>query len=145
MSNLNVYLNFMGNTLEVFEFYRSVFGWDFTELHRFSDIPDIPGSEKMSKEDKNWIMHISLPVLSNMILMWTDAIEWMWHKLTMWNNISLSLNLDTKEEALKYFNALSKGWSIEMPLEDTFWWAYYGMCKDKYGINWMVNYQYPKG
>lgn len=144
MSSVNIYLNFMGNTLEVFEFYRSIFGWEFTALEKFSDIPNLEGREKMTPKEKEGVMHVALPIFSNMVLMGTDMVESFWHQLIMGNNFSISLNVDSKKDALKYFQALSEGGTIEMPLDDMFWWAFFGSCKDKYGISWMVNYEYPK-
>lgn len=144
MANINVYFNFLWNTLEVFEFYKSVFGWEFTSFQRFCDVPNLPWVEKMSEQEKTWMMHISLPILWNTVLMWTDAVESFWHKIVIWNHIYLSLNVDSKEEAEKYFNLLSQNWKIEMPLNDTFWWAYFGMCADKFWTNWMINYEYKK-
>lgn len=145
MSKVNICFNFPWNTLEVFEFYKSVFWWEFTWLSKFSDIPDIAGNEKIKESEKNWVMHISLPILwGDIILMWSDSLESLWHKTIIWNHIYISLNVDTKQEADTYFQALSPGWEIEVPLEDTFWWAYYASFKDKYGIGWMINYDYPK-
>lgn len=142
MATLNVYLNFMGNTLEVFEFYKSVFGWEFTHFQKFKDIPNLHGADQMSPEEKEWIMHIELPVFKNMLLMWTDLVASFWHTFNPWNNISLSLNLDSKEQADDLFTKLSVWWEITMPLEDAFWWAYFWMCTDKFWIQWMFNYQY---
>lgn len=142
----------MGNTLEVFEFYKSIFGGEFTSLVKFKDVLETPWLDqmtkdwlnKMSKEEKNWIMHIALPILDNMIFMWTDAVKSLWHKVTAWNNIYLSLNVNSKEEANKYFKALSKWWKIEMPLMDMFWWDYFWSFSDKYWVWWMISYTYPK-
>lgn len=145
MSTANVYLNFMWNTMEVFNFYKSVFDWDFEACYKYSDTPaNTEGFWNLTDKEKWLIMHISLPILWNLRLMWADVIESIWQKISIWNNFSLSLNVDSKKEALKYFNALSKWWEIQMPIQDAFWWAYFWMCRDKYGIWWMVNYEYPK-
>lgn len=141
MMSLNPYLNFLGNTEEAFNFYKSVFGGEFLNIQRFGDIPtDDSASEwKMSESDKNKIMHISLAIGDNSVLMGTDALESMGHKLTIGNNFYISLNLDNRTETERIFNSLSAGGEIEMQLQDTFWGAYYGSFKDKFGIQWMLN------
>ena len=141
MATLNPYLNFMGNTEEAFNFYRSVFGGEFTNLTRFKDTPAAAG---MSPADANKLMHVSLPIGKGNTLMGTDAVEGMGHTLTNGNNVQLSLEADSKEEATKLFNGLSAGGKVEMPLSDQFWGAYFGMFADKFGVKWMVNYTYPK-
>lgn len=141
MATFHPYLNFAGNTEEAFNFYRSVFGGEFITLMRFKDIPG--GSELPSgTEDK--IMHISLPIGGGTILMATDAIESMGQKLIEGNNSYISMNTDSKEEADRYYNALSAGGTIEMPIGDQFWGSYFASFKDKFGTNWMISYEYPK-
>ena len=137
MANLNPYLNFPGNTEEAFNFYKSVFGGDFVMLQRFKDTPE---AGRVPKNELNKIMHVSLPIGKGNILMATDALESMGHKLTNGNNFQLSLGTDTKEEADKLFKALGAGGKVTMPLADTFWGAYFGMLTDKFGIQWMVSY-----
>ena len=139
MPTINPYLNFNGNTEEAFNFYKSVFGGEFITLQRFKDTSE---AGKMSASDGEKIMHISLPIGQGNILMATDALESMGHKLTIGNNFSLSINTESEEETTKLFNALSAGGKIEMPLQKTFWGAYFGMFADKFGIQWMVNYDY---
>ena len=141
MATLNPYLYFLGNTEEAFNFYKSVFGGEFTNLTRFKDTPE---ASKMAPEDANKIMHIGLPIGKGNIIMATDALESMGHKLTYGNNTNLSLEADSKEEAEKLFNGLSAGGKVEMPLSDQFWGACFGMFDDKFGVKWMVNYTYPK-
>ena len=144
MSTVNVYLNFMGNTLEVFEFYKRVFGWEFSHLQKFRDIPNLPGFENMTHEEQNWVMHVELPLLGNMLLMGTDMVKSFGHTLQIGNNVSLSLNVDSKQEAEKYFAWISQNGVVEMPLQDAFWGAYFGMCVDQYGVRWMINHDYKK-
>ncbi len=139
MVTINPYLNFQGNTEEAFNFYRSVFGTEFKGFQRFKDVP---GTENLPEADRNKIMHVALPIGKNNILMGTDAIESMGQKLINGTNFSLSLDVESEEEAKKYFNGLSAGGKIEMPLEKAFWGAYFGICKDKFGVQWMVNYDY---
>ncbi|HVO76242.1 MAG TPA: VOC family protein [Ignavibacteriaceae bacterium] len=142
MATLNPYLNFPGNTEEAFNFYKSVFGGDFAGgIFRFKDTPE---AEKLSKNDREKVMHVSLPVGKGNMLMATDAIESMGHKVTAGNNFYLSLEAESKDEADKLFKGLSTGGKVTQPLEDAFWGAYFGMVTDKFGIQWMVNYTYPK-
>jgi PhnB protein len=136
MVNINPYLNFNGNTEEAFNFYKSVFGGDFSIVQRFEGTP---GSDKLPAADLNKIMHISLPLPNGNILMGTDFLESMGHKLNAGNNFSLSISTDTKEEADKIFNALSAGGRVDQPMTDMFWGTYFGMFADKFGIQWMVN------
>lgn len=138
---LNTYLNFAGNTEEAFNFYRSVFGREFTALVRFKDMP-MPGVT-IPKEDEGKIMHIGLPVGDN-VLMATDALASLGQKLVAGNNIYISVHPDTKEDADRIFSALSVGGMVEMPIADQPWGDYYGSLKDKFGVQWMVNFTYPK-
>lgn len=142
MATVNPYLNFNGNTEEAFNFYKSIFGGGFLTLQRFKDLPDIPGKEKMSESDKEKIMHISLPIGQRNVLMATDVLESLGRPKAEGNNFYISINAESKEEAAKLFNGLSAGGNIEMPLGDAFWGAYFGMLTDKFGIQWMVNYDY---
>jgi len=141
MVSINPYLNFLGNTEEAFNFYKSVFGGEFTTFQRFRDIP---GSETMPAGDLDKIMHVSLPIGNGHVLMATDALESAGHKLTVGNNINISINVDSEQEADHIFNGLSAGGKIEMAMEKTFWGAYFGMFEDKFGIKWMVNYDYDQ-
>lgn len=137
MVTINPYLNFAGNTEEAFSFYKSVFGGDFSMVQRFKDTPD---AGKMSENEKNKLMHISLPLGKSNILMGTDALESQGWKLTFGNNFHLSVETESKGEADKIFHGLSKGGKVKMPQADTFWGSYFGMVEDKYGIQWMVSY-----
>lgn len=139
MASLNPYLNFSGNTAEVFNFYKSVFGGDFAVFQRFGDMP---GADKMQPGDLDKIMHVALPIGKGNVLMASDSLESMGHKLVPGNNHFISINADSEAEADKLFNGLSAGGTVTMPLEKTFWGAYFGMFSDKYGIQWMINYDY---
>ena len=141
MANINPYLNFNGNTEEAFNFYKLVFGGEFATVMRFGDTP---GCDEMpvSESDKGKIMHIALPIGNGNVLMATDALESMGQKLTEGNNFSISVSADSREEADKLFGGLSEGGKVEMPLADAFWGAYFGMLQDKFGIRWMVSYDY---
>lgn len=141
MAKINPYLNFAGNTEEAFNFYKSVFGGEFIMLQRFKETPD---ADKMPPEVQNKIMHVSLPIGKDNMIMGTDAVEEMGFKLTVGNNIFIALSPDSREEADKLFNALAEGGKISMPLQEMFWGAYYGDLTDKFGIKWMVNYQHQQ-
>ena len=141
MATLNPYLNFNGNTEEAFNFYKSVFGGQFITLQRFKDTPE---ADRVAPADKDKIMHISLPIGKGNILMATDAVESMGHKLTVGNNFSLSISAESEKEADKIFNGLSAGGKVDVPMSKMFWGAYFGMFTDKFGIKWMINYDYPK-
>ncbi len=137
MAKLNPYLNFPGNTEEAFLFYKSVFGGDFITLQRFGDTPE---AGNVPPQDRDKIMHVSLPVGTVNTLMATDALESMGHKLIGENSIHISVEAESKEEAVQIFSGLSDGGKITMPLQETFWGAYFGMLKDKFGIHWMINH-----
>lgn len=137
MPTLNPYLNFAGNTEEAFNFYKSIFGGEFIGgIKRFKDFP---GSEKMSEDDANKIMHVALPIGKDHVIMATDALESMGQKLIQGNNFHISINTDTKDEADSLFAKLSEGGKIELPIQETFWGAYFGMLEDKFRIQWMIN------
>ena len=144
MTKINPYLHFLGNAEEAFNFYKSVFGGEFAMVMRFGEMPgcdEMPAEKQFSEDDKGKIMHIALPIGKDNVLMATDAIESTGHKLTEGNNFSISISAASKEEAEKLFNALAEGGTVTMPLADTFWGAYFGMLKDQFGIQWMVDYE----
>lgn len=137
MPQVNPYLTFNGNCGEAFILYKSVFGGEFQSFNRFKDFPAAEGQE--IPEDKlEGIMHVSLPVSKETILMGSDAHP-MYGPVTVGQHMSISVNAESKEEADKLFNGLSAGGKVTMPLADTFWGAYFGMLDDKFGITWMVN------
>ena len=142
MAKLNVYLNFEGNTEEAFNFYRTVFGGEFRNVTRFKDMP--MAGIKLQEKDQNKIMHIELPIGKDNVLMGTDTLRSLGQKTVMGNNVQLSLFPESKEEADKLFNSLSAGSKIEMPLTNQVWGDYYGACRDKFGVMWMVDFTYPK-
>ena len=140
MAKINPYLNYQGNTEEAFNFYKSVFGGEFSTIMRFKDMP---GMDKLSSDESTKLMHVALPIGGN-ILMATDMLESMGQKLRLGNNLTLSLEADTKEEADKLFNALSAGGKVGAQIADAPWGAYWGMLTDKFDVQWMVNFTYPK-
>ncbi|MEJ6979545.1 VOC family protein [Pedobacter sp. P351] len=140
MTTVNVYLNFEGNCEEAFNFYKSVLGGEFSYVGRFKDMPPQEGMLPMSEEMGNKIMHISLPVSKETMLMGSDTGgEWA-PSYIRGNNFSISINTDNKENADRLFSGLSEGGNVGMPLADTFWGDYFGMLEDKFGINWMIGF-----
>lgn len=134
---MHVYLNFDGNAEEAFEFYRSVFGGEFSSVVRFKDLP----MEGMTipTEDENKMMHISLPLGEDEVLMASDVLPSTGQELVRGNHAYVSLHPDSREEADRIFNALSEGGDVEMPIGDQVWGDYFGSFKDKFGVPWMVN------
>ncbi len=140
MPSINPYLTFLGNCEEAFNHYKSVFGGEFTYVGRFADMPPQEGQPPLPEEMKNMIMHMSLPIGGNSVLMGSDT-GGDWGKNTvMGNNISISINADSKDNANYLFHGLSEGGKVTMPIGPTFWGDYFGMCTDKYGVNWMVSF-----
>jgi len=139
MTSVNVYLTFKGNCEEAFHFYKSVFGGTFSSVNTFGEMPSGDDMPPMPESEKDKIMHISLPISKETCLMGSDSSEAFGQVTTMGNNFSISIQTDTEKEADRLFDALSKGGSATMPMNKTFWGAYFGMLTDKFGINWMVN------
>lgn len=140
MAQINPYINFNGNSEEAFNFYKSVFGGEFTTIMRFKDMAN-PGFT-LSEQEADKIMHIALPIGKN-TLMANDVPEFMGKINENENRSKISINAESKEEADKLFNGLSAGGQIEMPIGDSPWGTYFGMFRDKYGIEWMVDFN-PK-
>ncbi|MBB6501040.1 VOC family protein [Pedobacter cryoconitis] len=138
MAALNPYLNFDGNTEEAFNFYKSVFGTEFLVVSRFNEMPP---EFLQSPEDANKIMHISLPIGGKSVLMGSDRSS-AFGPMTKGDDCYIAIQADSEEEATKLFNGLSKGGVVTMPLEKTFWNAYFGMFNDKFGKQWMINFDY---
>jgi PhnB protein len=139
MTLVNVYLNFNGNCEEAFNFYKSVFGGEFPYIGRYSDMPPQEGMPPMPKEMANRIMHVSLPISKETMIMGSDTGgEWA-SSYKQGNNFSISISTDDKKEADRLFNALSDGGKVTMPMNQTFWGDYFGMFEDKFGINWMIS------
>lgn len=141
MIKLETYLNFNGNTEEAFEFYKSVFGGEFSSLIRFRDMP--MDGVSIPEEDADKIMHISLPIGENS-LMASDSLESLGMKLNQGNNVYIFIAPDSKEEADRIFSALSAGGVIEMPMSDQPWGDYFGSFRDKFGVMWMIDITIPK-
>ena len=139
MTTVNVYLTFNGNCLEAFNFYKSVFGGEFPYVGRYKDMPT-DESHPASVEDGDKIMHISLPISQETMLMGSDTGgEWA-SSFSPGNNFSISISTDSKESADRLFEGLSTGGQVTMPMASTFWGDYFGMFTDKFGINWMISF-----
>ena len=140
------YLNFPGNTEEAFLFYRSVFKTEFSGkgIQRFGDLPADENHPPVAEAVKKMVLHVELPVTGNHVLMGTDAPKEMGFTVKQGNNMYISVEPETREEAKRIFDELSGGGNVTMPLRDMFWGAYFGEFTDKYGINWMINFQSKK-
>ncbi len=141
MATINPHINFNGNAEEAFTFYKSVFGGEFAKVMRFKDLssPEFPVAEK----EANKIMHIALPIGKNNVLMANDVPESMGRTNENENRSKIAISAESKEEADRLFNGLSVNGKIEMPIGDSPWGSYFGMFRDKYGIEWMVDFD-PK-
>jgi PhnB protein len=142
MTSINPYIHFNGNALEAFTFYKSIFGGEFTNISRFKDFqnPEFPFPEN---ELEN-IMHIALPIGGSSVLMGSDTPSFLGvHNLNE-NRSKISVQTESKEEADRIFSGLSDGVEPEMAIGDSPWGSYFGMLRDRYGIEWMVNFEYPK-
>ncbi len=137
MAQINPHINFNGNAEEAFNFYKSVFGGEFSRIIRFKDFssPENP----IPENESNKIMHIALPIGKN-VLMANDVPTFMGQVNENENRSKISISADTKDEAHHLFHGLSEGGSVEMPIEDSPWGTYFGMFRDKYGIEWMVEF-----
>ena len=138
MALINPYIHFNGNAEEAFTFYKSVFGGEFATIARFKDIssPENP----ISESEANKIMHITLPIGKSSVLMGSDTPEFMGKHNENETRSKISISAESKEEADKLFTGLSAGGKVEFPIADSPWGAYFGMLRDKYGIEWMVDF-----
>lgn len=139
MAAVNPSLNFSGNCEEAFNFYKSVFGGEFSQIMRWKDMPE--GALTGPEGEK--IMHIALPIGEGTFIIGGDRPESM-GKVTNGDNFEIVIIAKSEEEANKLFNGLAAGGKVDMPLAKVFWGDYFGMLTDKFGIKWMVDYEYPK-
>jgi len=137
MALINPYINFNGNAEEAFNFYKSVFGGEFANITRFKDM-DIPENQ-FADHEKEKIMHIALPIGQN-VLMGNDVPERMGRVNENENRSKISIAAESKEEAERIFTGLTAGGTIEVPMDESPWGSYFGMFRDKYGIEWMVDF-----
>ena len=137
MASINPHINFNGNAEEAFNFYKSVFGGEFTKIIRFKDLAS--AEFPVAEHETNKIMHIALPI-GKSILMANDVPEIMGKTNENENRSKIVITAESKEEADKLYMRLSEGGNIEMPISDSPWGSYFGMFRDKYGIEWMVEF-----
>lgn len=138
MARINPHINFNGNAEEAFTFYKSVFGGEFSRIVRFKDMssPGFPIPEK----EENKIMYIALPIGTGNQLMGNDVPEILGKVSENENRSKIVISTESRDEADQLFNGLSAGGTIEMPIADSPWGSYFGMFRDKYGIEWMVDF-----
>jgi PhnB protein len=137
MAIINPSINFNGNAEEAFHFYRSVFGGEFAKIIRFKDIsgPEMP----IEVKEENKIMHIALPIGTN-FLIGNDVPEFMGRVSERENRSKISISAGSREEANQLFTGLSLGGNIEVPMADSPWGSYFGMFRDQFGIEWIVEF-----
>ncbi len=139
MASINPYIHFNGNAEEAFTFYKSAFGGEFATIARFKDLAT--AEFPIPETEANKIMHIALPVGKTAVLMGSDTPEFMGKHNENETRSKISINAESKEEADRLFTGLSSGGKIEMPIADSPWGSYFGMFRDKYGIEWMVSFE----
>ena len=139
MAQINPYIHFNGNAEEAFTFYKSVFGGEFAMVSRFKDL-SVPG-QPFPDSEADKIMHIALPIGKNSLLMGSDTPESLGRHNELENRSKIMVNAESKVEADQLFNRLSAGGTVEMPIGDSPWGSYFGMFRDKYGIEWMVDFE----
>jgi len=140
MASVSTYLNFRDSTESAFAFYRIVFGTEpSAPIVRFKDMPSSPEAPTIPPEVGNLVMHMELPIVGGHVLHGTDAPEAFGFKVQQGNNVYINLEPDTRAESDRLFAGLSEGGTVEQPLQDQFWGAYFGSLTDKFGIHWMIN------
>ena len=137
MAQINPHINFNGNAEEAFNFYKSVFGGEFTKIIRFKDLGNT--EHPIPESEANKIMHIALPI-SNSILMANDVPEFMGRVNENENRSKIAVSAESRTEAENIFTRLSVGGVIEMPLSASLWGTYFAMFRDKFGIEWTVEF-----
>ncbi|MDT0648675.1 VOC family protein [Autumnicola edwardsiae] len=141
MATVNTYLYFNGNCEEAFNFYKSIFNKEFQYIGRYKDVPEVARQNFPNCTDDH-IMHIALPISRETILMGADIVESRERENIAAKFFSLYISTDSKEEADKLFNSLSHEGEIELPISEQFWGSYYGICRDKFGINWKISFSH---
>lgn len=138
MTTINIYLTFNGNCREAFEYYQLVFGGDFQFMGTYGEMPDQTDLPVLEHE-KDKIMHVTLPISKETMLMGNDNLEAFGSSFTTGNNFAISINTDSKQEADRLFGKLSEGGEVSMPMKETFWGSYYGNVTDQFGLKWKVS------
>ncbi len=138
MAQINPHINFNGNAEEAFTFYKSVFGGEFEKIIRFKDLAG--SGMPIQAEEENKIMHIALPIGKYNVLIANDVPSFLGKVSENENRSKIAITAESKEEADKLFNGLSAGAQVEMPIGDSPWGTYFAMFRDKYGIEWTVEF-----
>lgn len=138
MTTINPWINFNGNAEQAFLFYQSVFGGEFTKIIRFKDL--VSAEFKVPENEENKIMYIALPISKGNVLIANDIPEFMGKISENENRSKILINTESKEEADRIFNALSVGGTVEGAMGDSPWGSYVGMFRDKYGIEWIIEF-----
>jgi PhnB protein len=140
MPRVSTYLNFDGDTEEAFAFYREVFGTEYlSPITRMGDLPMPDGAPGTAPGERDKVMNVALPILAGHVLMGTDLLESMGHRLRVGNNVTINLELEDREETERLFARLSEGGSEAAPLQDMPWGASWGTCLDRFNVRWMFN------
>lgn len=142
-NSINPYLTFSGNCEEAFYLYQKVFGGNFGYVGRYGEMPPMDG-KSCPESEANKIMHISLPISKETVLMGSDSSDAFGHATVVGNNFSISVNAINNSEADRVFNGLADGGHVVMPMNNTFWGSYFGMLVDRFGIHWMVSHETGK-
>ncbi len=137
MATVNTYLYFNGNCENAFHFYSVVFRTAISHMERYKNVPKT--DRQIFKETDDKIMHATLPISTETCLMGADNSA-AFEASTAYSNFALIIHTDSKEEADRLFNELSKGGQIQVPMNLTFWGSYYGNCMDKFGVNWKITF-----
>jgi PhnB protein len=139
MKSINPYLLFAGKAEEAFNFYQSIFGGEIINLQRYKDSAE---PDYIRPTDLDKIMHIYLKIKEDIFLMGSDSLEPRGHEVMPGNDVYINFNMESEEEANRIFNELSREGIVQMAIQKTFWGALFGMVKDKFGMNWMISYQF---
>ncbi len=139
MARIHPYIHFNGNAEEAFTFYRSVFGGDFARIMRYSDLSS--EAFPIPESDANRLMHIALPICSTSLLLGSDVLTMMGQVNETDNRNTIAITAESREEADRLFNGLSAGGKVEMPMADGPFGAYFGMFADRFGVQWMVQFE----
>lgn len=139
IATINPHINFNGNAAAAIEFYRVAFGGEFSKVLYLKDLAS--ADFQVDPKDENKIMHISLPIGKSNHLIGNDVPEFLGKVNEDENRSKISISAETKEEAERLFDGLSKGGTVEMPMAESPWGSYFGMFRDKFGIEWIVEFE----
>ncbi len=144
MPTINIYLHFDGNCEEAFNFYKTTFGVEFFSMIKYKDIPQQEGMPVILECDLNKVENVAIQINEGVFLMGSDGLDILGMKPIIGNNFSIYVEADEKEKAYTLFNSFSEGGQIKMPMSKAHWGDYFGMCTDKFGVSWFINYALKK-